>query len=141
MHDIWGNEIASFHMITTPIAYMTTIPRDPFYLSEGRIHSGMGIAQKNIAYFEYSEENLEDDRNPSKAAQLRASGCGFLIISMGPNRFGEFNWSGEAWLAVGNNVPITGDNGWSIMYDPTNGTVSNGDIIRSRKSFYGGGGS
>lgn len=138
MHDVWGNEIASYHMITTPVAYMTSIPLDAFYSGEGRIHSGMGIAQKNAAYFEYSEENLEDARNPSKAAQLHASQCGFVLISMGPNRYGEFSWSGDEWQAVGKNIPWVAG-GRCIMYDPTNGTVSHGDIIRSVKGFYGGG--
>jgi type II secretion system protein G len=143
MHDDWGNELASYHMITTPVAYMTTIPRDPFYMSQGGTPTG--IANKTIAYFEYSEENLEDQRNPSKAREIQSSGCGFVIISMGPDRQGDFGWSGAEWRSVGDNVPWPGPYGGGTnrcnMYDPTNGTVSIGDIIRSRKGYYGGGGS
>jgi hypothetical protein len=124
-------------MLTTPVAYITTIPRDPFYMSESGTPPDM--ADKNIAYFEYSEENLEDGRNPSKAAQLHASQCGFVVISMGPNRLPEFGWSGEEWLAVGQGIPWTGKGGRNICYDPTNGTVSHGDLICSAKGMYGGG--
>ena len=139
----YNSEIASFHMITSPVAFITSIPRDPFYMNQAG--TPPGIASKELAYFEYSEANLEDGRNASKAAQLHASGCGFLIISMGPDRRGDFGWSGEMWLSVGDNVPYPGPYGGGsrrcIMYDPTNGTVSTGDIICSAKGMYGGGGS
>jgi len=137
LHDYWGSEIASYHMLTTPVAYITTIPRDPFYLSQSG--TPPGIADKEIAYFEYSEENLEDERNPTKARMLHASGCGFVVISMGPDRYGDFTWTGREWLGVGrNDGTVLSNNGRCICYDPTNGTVSIGDIITSAKGIYGG---
>jgi len=93
-----------------------------------------------VSYFEYSEENAYDGYNAAQAAAAYGSGVGFLLISVGPDRFGCFNWSAANWLAVGRgDCSVPGDNGRAIGYDPTNGTVSDGDIIYSRKGFFGGG--
>jgi len=142
MQDYWNTEIASYHMLTTPVAYITSIPRDPFYMTQAG--TPPGIADKLVAYFEYSEEDLENTRDPSKAALLHASQCGFVVISMGPDRQGDYGWSGAEWLSVGAGVPWPGPYGGSTergnKYDPTNGTVSIGDIICSSKGMYGGGG-
>ena len=133
-----GSEIGSYKMLTTPVAYITTIPRDPFYMGEGRIPSNQGISAKNVNYFEYSEENVYDQSDATRAAATKNAGIGFLLISVGPDRFGDFNWSAANWIAVGRNDPTAlGDNSRCICYDPTNGTVSPGDIILSAKGFYG----
>lgn len=143
MHDIWGSEIASYHMLTTPVAYITSIPRDPFYMSQAG--TPPGIADKELAYFEYSEDQLHAPRpgNPRGNAnwwrRMVASGCGFVVISMGPDRYGCFTWTPEEWEGVGQNIPVLSSEGRCIMYDPTNGTVSIGDIITSAKGIYGGG--
>lgn len=143
IHNYWRDEIASYHYLTTPVSYMTSIPRDPFFLSQGG--TPQGVAAKDTAYFEYSEDSLEDARNPTKAAQLHASNCGFVMVCMGPDRFGAFDWSGTNWLKVGNNDGSATVNKAPkglqyLCYDPTNGTVSDGDIICTAKGFYGGGG-
>lgn len=138
IHNYWRDEIASYHYLTTPVAYIGEIPRDPFYLTQAG--TPPGVASKELAYFEYSEENLEDDRNPGKAADLHRSECGFTVICMGPDRYGDFTWSGREWLAVGNaNGSVLNNRGKCICYDPTNGTVSDGDIIFTAKGPYGGG--
>jgi hypothetical protein len=125
-------------MLTTPVAYITSIPLDPFYMGEGRIPANQGISAKNTNFFEYSEENVYDQSDPTRAAAVKNSGVGFLLIGVGPDRFGDFNWSAANWQAVGRNDPtVLGDNSRCICYDPTNGTVSAGDVILSVKGFYG----
>jgi len=147
--EAWGSEIATFHMLTTPVAYLTTIPRDIFYASQSG--TPRGVARKTLAYYEYSEELLHDPRpgnprgNLEWANRMQATGCGFLVICMGPDRYGCFDWTPAHWEAVGRNVPWPGPTepgatGRCIMYDPTNGTASDGDFICSAKGFYGGGG-
>jgi len=139
LHDYWRSEIASYHYLTTPVAYIGDIPRDPFYLSQGG--TPPGVAQKLLAFFEYSEDSLEDQRDPQKAAQLHRSECGFVIVCMGPDRIGDFTWSGREWLAVGNfDGTVLNNRQKSLCYDPTNGTISDGDIVGSAKGLYGGGG-
>jgi len=137
LHNYWGSEIASWLYLTTPVAYMTSIPRDPFYMTQAG--SPPGISNKAVAYFEYGEENNRDVVGPpARSAAMHASGCGFLVVCMGPDRFGCFNWSANEWLAVGrNDGTAIGQNGRCICYDPTNGTVSVGDIIMSAKGIYG----
>jgi len=139
IHNIWRDEIASYHMLTTPVQYITSIPRDPFYLTQAG--TPPGVARKELAYFEYSEEDLENTRNPGKALQLHLSGCGFVLVCMGPDRYGDYTWSGREWLAVGRrDGTVRNDRGKCLCYDPTNGTISDGDIIGSAKGLYGGGG-
>jgi hypothetical protein len=111
-------------------------------MGEGRIPANQGISAKNMNYFEYSEENAYDQTDATRAAATKNAGIGFLLICVGPDRFGDFNWSAANWIAVGRNDPTAlGDTGLGyarcICYDPTNGTVSAGDIILSAKGFYG----
>jgi len=139
MPNPWQSEMASYHMLTTPVAYITTIPRDPFYMEQ--MGTPPGIGDKELAYFEYSEENCYDRQSgeTARAAAAHASGVGFLLVSMGPDRVGDFSWSSQSWLAVGRgDMSVTGDGGRAICYDPTNGTVSYGDIIRTVKGYFGG---
>jgi len=139
IHNYWRDEIASYHYLTTPVAYIGSIPRDPFYLTQAG--TPPGIASKEVACFEYSEENLEGTRDPNKAADLRRSRCGFVMICMGPDRAGDFTWSGREWIGVGDrDGTVVNNRGQCICYDPTDGTVSAGDVICSAKGFYGGGG-
>lgn len=85
--------------LTTPIAYMTSLPQDSFQETEG------------ATYGYYSIRG--------------ASGASWILFSPGPDGDFDLPWKqfqpgGGALLA-----PFT--------YDPTNGTVSDGDIWRSNQ--------
>lgn len=145
-HLNWRNEIASYYMLTTPTAYLTSIPRDPFYMNQGG--SPRGMASKDIAYFEYSEDELHAPgtlrADEATWKRMKATQNGFTVISMGPDRYADFTWRAEDWEVVGydssRNPTLRNSRGIALGYDPTNGTVSQGDVLRTAKGFYGGGG-
>jgi prepilin-type N-terminal cleavage/methylation domain-containing protein len=104
--------------VTTPIAYITTgTLKDPFR---------MGINLSNPMYERYRYSNTKEGslgRAAGAATYIDAFG-GWRLVSLGPDRV----YSAD----VGGNLTKWGY--WDITYpyDPSNGTVSNGDIIRSQ---------
>ena len=116
--DVNGNGSGMGHYLTTPIAYITSIPNDIFSLAavNGQSH--------NLKYFAFAYGNYGDpfasglrgdyyiDQHTSQTPdfyRLPHIKLNWLIESAGP----DFRW----W-----NQNMGG------IYDPTNGTVSNGDI-------------
>ncbi len=65
---------------------------------------------------------------------MTATNNGFLVISCGPDRYADFTWRPEDWEVVGyiydRNPTLTNSRGKALGYDPTNGTISDGDIWR-----------
>lgn len=90
--------------LTTPIAYISAIPKpDPFYTS----HDPYGLGPAVYDTYDYCDEQTHAEYNFSWRPGLY--GHRWRLCSAGPNRIQNFAWE---------------------FYDPTNGLVSNGDIIR-----------
>ena len=112
------------HNITTPIAYITSIPKDPFgYSSEDDIYKIFGTTQdyyyatkKYFDYFGWAWQVYPGGgANPAM----------WVFQSKGPD---------HAWArmpANGGSGVLELDRPYDYEYDPTNGTVSAGNIIRS----------
>ena len=116
-----------FRLLTSPVAYITTIPKDPFgvaryegeyrpdayYLAVGR--AGVAAAPRNFAAW----------------ATSNAFPCDtYFLESVGPNKIQDNlgSWTvGSYPLWPPTNVSAV----VNFIYDPTNGTVSVGDIFRS----------
>ena len=104
------------YLLTTPIAYLTSIPEDVF---QSNRPSKNPVAAKNFSsffgpvprYFVYANSTF-----------LLNGRTGWSMRAMGPD---------TDWDLVGHapdNDTTEPQNG---NYDPTNGTVSNGDVLRS----------
>lgn len=94
--------IQSLVALTTPISYMTSVPRDLFQ------------REKNAPQFFGYPFYVHAPRGRQLAADERGIRFTWILYSIGPDRdtdFFDFH-------------PVTG------AYDPTNGTVSSGDIGR-----------
>ncbi len=125
---------ASFHArtpnyLTTPIAYLTSLPEDVFLpqstFSNGTYPEGTRVGYR-YAYF-YWDWYL----NPANGG---SSPNGFSDFWSGPKE-----WTGE-WLIYGygpDKVPFHGAGATFLPYDPTNGTVSPGNIVRCQKNTDG----
>ncbi len=104
------------YLLSTPIAYMTNIPQDPFQAARPESHP---FPQKNFLdfmgpvprYFVYADNTF-----------LLNGSSGWSLRCMGP----DTDWDLVGYLPDDDSaVPQNG------KYDPTNGTISNGDILRS----------
>jgi prepilin-type N-terminal cleavage/methylation domain-containing protein len=118
-----------FIWITTPIAYATSIFREPFEV--GGVAAGAGVAGDDPR--EYDTYDYWMDHAPTNIAGTTfiaegagiSSGCKWRVAGVGPDRkacFGGTALSGGRANAEANAGGCT--------YDPSNGTVSSGDIIR-----------
>ena len=89
-------------VLTTPVAYMGTLPRDSFLYR--------GAIPFKVGYFSYSPYDQDPDWN------LPAAGTGphYLLCIVGPDN------------TVDVADPYVGP---FVQYDPTNGTVSSGDLL------------
>jgi prepilin-type N-terminal cleavage/methylation domain-containing protein len=99
--------------ITTPVAFMTSLPLDPFQGKRG----GPNPSQPTTYFYKHNrfERYLFRDND---AGHIRAH---YLSLT-GSNRAVEW----EMWTFG----PDLDDDHGTTMYDPTNGTVSSGDMMR-----------
>jgi len=102
--------------LTTPIAYMTSLPLDPFSKAED---STPGMPEEIDQRFRYWNYDYFDDAGFSSATyrEGREAAGKYLFYSVGPDR-------DQGNLG----------NSFYIDYDPTNGTVSIGNIFRTQRN-------
>ncbi len=117
------------HGLTTPIAYISALPTDPFASAsgfifysyrEGRDGDGTGYI---LTSFGPDEDDLFNGGKNNACGALRADLCG---------RHGDISevhalpGSGRFQADLGLRLRLLAE----VTYDPTNGTISNGDLWR-----------
>jgi len=105
------------HLLTTPTAYISSVPRDVFQASHP-------VKSTACPYKNYDDWYGEIPRYfvYSDATFLLNGQTGWTVRCMGPDL--DFDLCG----CPSDNDSAVPENG---KYDPTNGTVSNGDILRA----------
>ena len=122
-----GNMIGS--VLTTPVQYLTSIPIDPFTtkyaqnawtpeVSGGGIDWG-GVQKAGVLYVHATRTIIYGINWSSPSTGELIRDIGYYMLSTGPNI-----------VMGGHERP----GGWHV-YDPTNGTVSNGDIFYLGKAY------
>jgi len=101
-----------FYALTTPIAYITTIPKETFKPQEAWSVADMTLFDS----FDY----VNADDVPTRGCGL-TSGGSWRIASAGPDLYQAYG---------GRPVENADCNALGIDYDPTNGVISAGDIAR-----------
>ncbi|MFB3896430.1 MAG: type II secretion system protein [bacterium] len=128
--DAYGSN--RFDVLTTPVAYITSMPKDPFSF----VGMGGASAAAGIGYFLYCWQQDYDFVTLTGGGPFRTiwHASYWALKSRGPD--GRWNGSidGHSCLPWYNNPPwcINGDV-FPTAYDPSNGTVSYGDIIRTSR--------
>lgn len=114
------DEGRTFALLSSPIAYISSVPNDVFRPDANEPSRGN--------YFDFvgwdSVSELSQYR-PELQAYYAASGTRWSVASIGPDKRND---------DVGQYM----DNPYNFVYDPTNGTVSAGDIIRTNVRQLGG---
>jgi len=116
--------------LTTPVAYMTSIPDDPFTLfAPGQ--GGGGVQARD-----YGKKYGYDTYYWSPASESPAAGAGYrwYMRSIGPSLQNPPNWWIENNLDAEGNHDSVGQ--VTYVYDATNGTKSIGLIARTNKGIY-----
>lgn len=110
------NEYLTYAKLTTPVAYMASVPLDPFFGSSVT----RGMHPKSMAFFQYAGPygGIENPRVP-----WRPSGTIYTITSLGPDRVDQMGWS------------YSHDTAYKIAYSASNGLKSAGDIYMSNKGI------
>jgi len=114
----WGTYDAPFHSrlpsyLTTPIAYITKCFEDPFL----EYHPGFAIAGYRYVYFNMKEHLTASPTSTRWNALLHWEGA-WIMYGVGPDK--------DAWNTYGWVPSLV-----YINYDPTNGTVSTGNVFRT----------
>ncbi|MBX7244921.1 MAG: type II secretion system protein GspG [Candidatus Sumerlaeaceae bacterium] len=121
--------------ISTPIAYITSLGQDVFLpktnpppLAPNVYGEGTGYRYTYFNYYEFLEANVASPSLVTNyGARIEMTG-GWLFYSFGPDQAGNFDTAVPSLLGV---------NRVYTRYDPTNGTVSVGNIIRTARSSEG----
>jgi len=135
----WPTEpLEGFRLLTTPVAYITSLPRDPFGFG---ITSG-GVLTRKAGEYEFGVGRAgigNAPRNFEAWATSNAFPCDtYELESDGPDMRDDTTSIPER--RPGNYTTSQYPNGWdrnnvsailSLIYDPTNGTVSVGEIFRT----------
>ncbi len=107
---IQRNEILTYVRLTTPVSYMSSIPRDPYFLGI----TGRQDHVKEEPLFQYAGPPGSLDR-----PQWRSSNTHYTITSLGPDKQDQ-----QAWSRAQNNVH-------DILFSISNGLTSLGDLYMS----------
>jgi len=117
--------------LTTPIAYITSLPGDPF------AHGGDGFPKNHTPHYINDQFNSTwADRPWSGNVELEfyvARTMGALKLATPNVPLAAYDRS-VTWLAHSHGPDLDhddfgGDAGYPVQYDPTNGTISDGDIF------------
>jgi prepilin-type N-terminal cleavage/methylation domain-containing protein len=116
---------ARFMRLTTPIAYFTSVVPDPF------AKDGFGLDINNAPTtqydtfdyfnaFDFAPGGVKESTGSWRGAGL-TSGAAWRLSSAGPDKINRFG---------GGPVSSGAPNIFGVDYDPTNGTISRGDVVR-----------
>jgi prepilin-type N-terminal cleavage/methylation domain-containing protein len=109
------------YALTTPVAYITSIPDNVFPNQLWGLH---GYPWEK--WYQYWGKQWKEDMISYGAPDTERV---WSITSVGPDRTDN----GGSWLIFGEdyvNSSFDPDLGYGCLYDPTNGTISAGDIVR-----------
>lgn len=118
--------------LTTPVAYITTVPRDVF------VDKGAWLPNnpQGLPYFRYESHNGAEKWTGAAGAKIDmqkalARGYYWSLNSFGPSKKGTKPTNNQ-WNTVYD--MLAGNPGYGVwVYDPSNGTVSYGLIGRTNK--------
>jgi type II secretion system protein G len=107
----WDADYATFFPLTTPVAYLVKVPTNPFFDKELS-----DIASKGYGNYSFWRNWPDEEKR---------TGVGYAITSVGPNtRFDMKDNNRPEPNRVKNRVPDF----LNVLYNPTNGTKSFGDL-------------
>jgi len=122
----------TWNQLTTPIAYLTSIPPSPFkykeYVSAG--YNDIGLPAYDYAQYDHVMTYRGETTMRPEAIRCQALSIFYVVTCAGPDQDLDIVWSNIDGLGRQDAAAR------AMLYDPTNGTVSSGDIIMTSKGFH-----
>jgi len=122
--DAWGNYFHSRipNYLTTPVAYVTALYQDPFVTQDNTFTSATYPYETMVGkrYVYYETEGMVQNLGDYWGGTLVPWLGKWAMYGYGPDR-----------------TPFQGSKATLLPYDPTNGTVSPGNIVRCQKNVDG----
>ncbi len=108
------------HRLTTPVAYITKVPKDSFQINDFSAVPPPNSSDKpeDFDTFDYVDAEADYKKYKPAGGRYATSGAVWRLSSPGPDKIQGYGWAYVGGVFYGDD------------YDPTNGTVSNGDIVR-----------
>jgi type II secretion system protein G len=114
-----------FHRLTTPIAYITGIPKDPFSINREMEETSHGGTLPQWDTYDYV--NFIPPGAAGASDHKSLWGHWWRLNSFGPDYYNQWGGSRGDWDGI---TVAAFDQFPNYVYDPTNGSVSWGDILR-----------
>lgn len=130
--DYGFEEFRVWSQLTTPVAYLTSIPLDLFWARDVSIDA---YSEKTRQPYGYHAPGKSGQWSEIYSA-CAANGIGYIIMCPGPDQFFAYNThAGQRGVTP---AMIAGGRATAadIMYDPTNGIISYGDLFATNKMLY-----
>lgn len=127
-------------VLTTPISYISTLPKDIF---ENRVaapedvidyYDPIHVEFLRDVRFSFPDSQFDYTTEYARSA-ARSYDFGWMLLSVGPDKELGNPAPGQGNYPVGSIAADGGaTNRWMMEYDPTNGTISYGNITRFQRS-------
>ncbi len=124
-------EPMTWRQLTTPVAYMNSILRNPYEAKNVAYPEGW------LAVFGYSAEVIVDSGGGVRKwpQELSSIGLKYWLESAGPDQYSDLQdvgWNNiAAWQGIDRGTAYL-----DVIYNPSNGTISSGDMMASNKRYY-----
>jgi len=123
------DEFVGWIQLTTPISYLSSVFTTPFQSKDPAFDNNPN-GDQNV--YEYWGPGFLDTFSPQIAETTQSSGIGYVVGTLGPDLDRDF--IGTSFIEFVRLNNRSGD----FIYDPSNGTISSGDVLSSNKvGFYG----
>lgn len=121
----------AFSFLTSPISYLSSIPEDPFR-TQGARNLTNNKADTSIRFYEYN--GFWHPAQTAPASTAFAKGFMWALYSIGPSR--NSGTAGSANIVTG--IVYAAGAATLYHYDPSNGTISVGYMLRTNKGDFTG---
>lgn len=130
---VWpsGNRVA-FNRLTSPIAYMSSVPIDPFAVAPSGIKIVDSPTRETFTYNCMSSPNFRS----GQFGYAYDVGFVWYMFSVGPSNTKEYPWPDYMLAANNANYSASGVTPTTRIYNNSNGIMSEGWIVRTSKGVY-----
>ncbi|HOL93441.1 MAG TPA: prepilin-type N-terminal cleavage/methylation domain-containing protein [bacterium] len=112
-----------FYPLTSPVSYLSALPRDPFSPREKSV--GFGADEKGLCYIYFDNDPVFPGEDFGIDLYKEANARFYNLNPLKENEFAMISIGPDGYIGVDSGGNLRG-----LPYDPSNGVASTGDIVR-----------